>query len=591
MNKYCILAETVQSRRKIIPVTDLEVPQGEMYTSLFYYDNEMLKYVNEHDTVSGFNGQVYSNFFILDLDGQNLKEVIADMQNFINWLTSQNCIYYIFFSGNKGFHIYLSTYNVDYPKDKPWNVLQKMFATQISKTFPKLSKYIDLSIYDKVRIFRFPYSIHQSTGYEKNLIEWLDYNENEPMKSFVINHRRKEDVIREIFIKPIEDGEKIFTIEDTIEIKEDKPIKSCEYFEYVYGEPYCITKILNTKNVKGERHKIGLRLLGYWYGKGYTKKFARKLLESWNEDIENPLHSLEIDNLLKYYETGYKFPCTDEVKSKYCVPSCQFYKRRELQESNIFTAEDYYTRYLKDKNASKDNWIYLGHKFDGWNLSPIKPGYVVVIAGGAGSGKTTFILNIMEFFQHINWLFFSLEMSGEHLVEMMLKMKNIDEENPDDIKRFINEMDHIITIDKPDISIDEIAHYVSMVNSSHAKINAITIDYLSLLQSKGHNQTERVIQISRTLKTIAKKLNVAIFVLSQVPKDEAGDGNLPLGLNSPKDSGEVVNLADVLLTCWRPNIVSKEPDDKFVVAVPKNRHGIPGYRVGLNFNGSKYQIS
>lgn len=590
MDKYYILADKVHSKRQIVLSSELKISDGEMYTSLFYYNDEILKYTSENDTVSGFNGNVYSDYFILDLDGNCLEELIKDIKEFMDWLSSQKCIYYVFFSGNKGFHVYISKHNISYPEEYGWNELLKMFALQIGEKFPQLKKYIDLSIYDKVRIFRFPYSIHQTTGNEKALTEWITFDSDAPMKSFVKNYRNQEDVLKELFITPIYDGDKIFTITD---IKSDRTDlkKDSSYFEYVYGEPYCITKILNTRNVDGWRHKVGLRLLGYWHGKGYTEEFARVLLETWNKNIDNSLEKDEINNLMKYYSVGYKFPCVDEVKSKYCLPSCQFFKRRELDESNIFTSEDYYPRYLKDKNASSDHWIYLGHKYDNWHLPAIKPGYVVVVAGGPGSGKTTFMLNIMEFFKHINWLYFSLEMTGENLVEMMLKMKEVDTTNSMAINSFTGDMNHIITIDKPDINVDELANYISMINSSHAKINAIIIDYLSLLQSKGMSQTERTINISKVLKIIAKKLKIAVFVISQVPKEAAGDSNLPLGLNDPKDSGEVVSLADMLFTCWRPNIVGRDDDDTFVVAVPKNRHGPVGYRINLNFCGAKYQIT
>jgi replicative DNA helicase len=317
------------------------------------------------------------------------------------------------------------------------------------------------------------------------------------------------------------------------------------------------------------------------------------MLKVWNERLTNPMSIPELHNIIKFYERGYIFTCNDDIKAHFCINTCHLYKSKDISEDYIYQGNDYLSRYIEDMKASKDNYIYMEQMFSDWPLVAIKPGYVIVLAGGPGSGKTTFMLNMMKSFKHLKWLFLSIEMTGVDITDKFLKITETNWDDDISIQTFKNSMNHIITIDKPNIHIDEIKDYVNMMRSKTGiKPNAIVIDYLTLIAAKGNNQTERAIYISRILKQIAKELRIVIFVLSQVPKELAGDGNLPLGLDAPKDSGEVVNMADMLRTCWRPNRNRGGgiEDNVFKLGIPKNRHGVAGYSMEFEFIGEKYQI-
>jgi len=499
----------------------------------------------------------------------------------------------------KGFHIYIHKDFVKYDADyeEKWNKISKEFAKYIIYKFKIDKDYIDFSIYDNVRILRYPFSIHPGTSMEKSLILYTGFNENDPGKSFTKLSPNKAETLKEIFEGlPLIESTKVFDLTQNIPAPivaeaEITEVDNNSYLDYPFGEKLCIYKMLNTRNLVGSRHTVALRLQAYWAGKGYNKAYTVALLNTWNSGLDKQLTSQEMSNITKYYDKKYTFNCKDPVKRKFCIKSCHFYSTKDEEDIFIYTGNTYLHRYRAELSRSRDAWIYLTDIF-GWNLSPIKPGHTVVIAGAPSSGKTTFILNIMLAAKHINWLFISLEMTVESITEkfMKIKQRTLDDEDIED--SFIEDTSHISTVDKPDIKANKLQDLVRLTSNKIGKpINAVVIDYLSLLEADGHNQVEKTIMISKAIKYMVKKLKLTVFVLSQVPKSVGGDGNIPLGLDAPKDSGEVVALADLLLTVWRPNRNRPERDDNIItIGVPKNRHGIAGYTRNLRFIGEHYQI-
>lgn len=598
-DKYYLYTPTVSSRRTIRQAIRINPVEREAYSSLFYYGAQMKEYYMNENTVSGYNGDVYGTYFVLDIDDKDVDALTIRCERFFEDLKDKT--YYLFFSGNKGYHLYIPKEYVNYPDnlENKWNIVNHLFAQKIRELYPEIKDSIDLSVYDKIRIFRLPFSIHPKSGREKVLVEWQKLDKEFPSRSFISPIFRKEDILQEILNgKPHPDvSEKWITIEKS-EIPKHKEIDMKtgvikSYVEYPYGEKLCIYKMLNTYDLTGMRHKVALRLQSYWKEKGYNKEFVWNMLKVWNKRLTNPMSLLELDNIIKFYDRGYIFTCNDDIKKFFCINTCHMYKQKDIAEEFIYQGSDYLSRYIEEMNSSKENYIYMEEMFPEWPLAPIKPGYVIVLAGGPGSGKTTFMLNMMHVFKKMKWLFLSIEMTGVDITDKFLKITETEWDNEVSMQSFKNSMNHIITIDKPDIHIEEIKDYMNMMKSKTGiKPNAIVIDYLSLIAAKGHNQTERAIQISRHLKRIAKELKVVIFVLSQVPKELAGDGNLPLGLDAPKDSGEVVNMADMLWTCWRPNRNRGGDlvDNIITIGLPKNRHGVAGYNMEFDFIGEKYQI-
>jgi len=590
--KYYLYAESVSDNRRVRPSEDIHVVDREAYSSLFCYDVDIKEYLKKEGSVSGYNGNTYGKYFALDIDSSDLEGLISKMSGFLDYLEEKEVNYYLFFSGNKGFHIYIPKEYVDYPKhlSSSWNVLSHLFAKKMQSKFEELEDYIDLAVYDKVRLFRLPFSVHPKSGRKKMLLEYNGYKKDDPWKSFTRSSYKKQTILQDILGNRKIDREvtkTVFSIDSPKkhkEVDEDKGDVR-KYCDFPYGEKLCIYKMLNTFGLKGERHQVALRLQSYWTEKGYTKDYVTELLKAWNNRLNDKLSEKELQNILKYYDKRYVFNCEDPVKRRYCVPSCTLFKHKDIKDSYIHIGKKYRKRFIKERDASKDLWIDLKTMFPEWDISEIKPGYTTVIAGGPGSGKTSFILNLMRFFKHINWLFFSIEMKGTHITDAWVKMMDYDLDDPQDARRMDEQMRTIVTIDQPSVRVDELRDYISLIKTKTGiQANAIVIDYLGLLSAKGSGATERMITVAKELKKLAKDMNIMIFAISQVPKATAGNGDIPIGLDGPKDSGEIVNLADILLTVWRPNSNSKYREDNVMcIGIPKNRHDKNGYVKELKF--------
>jgi hypothetical protein len=413
-----------------------------------------------------------------------------------------------------------------------------------------------------------------------------------------ISRLEQTHIIKDIYQSPVyhEEVEPFLIVgklEDKV-IVPDKPRKSDDHVEFPYGCKICMHTILNETDLTGSRHQTGLRLMSWWATThGYTKDYVQVLLQRWNDRLANPLAQTELANILKYYP-GYTYTCKDSIKSKYCSSQCIEYKTRNMDDSSIFVGEDYINRYAVSLAESRENWIYPSSVYPSLSVSPWKPnhGQLIVVAGGSSSGKTTLIENLM-YNLHVPTLFFSYDMAGLSVSEVMLKMTKTNLHDPDSISRFNSAMRNIVTIDDSTIAIEDFGRYYhTAISRTGIRPRIVIADYLQMIPAKGSGPTERAITITKTIKAFTKQNKVIFILLSQVPKDIAGNGNLPLGMDSPKDSGEITNLADQLWTIWRPNKgmgTSKEEaarlDDTLVVNVCKDKFGVPDWKAYLSWNG------
>ncbi len=202
MAKQYLYTETVSSQRRIKTAAEIIPVTGEGYTSLFYFDHQIIDHMSKEKTVSNFKGNVYGNYFVLDLDSKDIPNLVKDLVPLLDFLKANDVKHYLFFSGNKGFHLYIPKEYVKYDDRfiNRWNEISRMFAEILADKFPALKPYIDLGVYDKVRIFRLPYSIHQISGGEKVLLQYTKLNKENPIQSFVKVKRSKKDVMKEIFV-------------------------------------------------------------------------------------------------------------------------------------------------------------------------------------------------------------------------------------------------------------------------------------------------------------------------------------------------------------------------------------------------------
>ena len=212
-----------------------------------------------------------------------------------------------------------------------------------------------------------------------------------------------------------------------------------------------------------------------------------------------------------------------------------------------------------------------------------QPSDMVIIAGRPGMGKTAFALSLakniaVDYQQPIG--FFSLEMSNVQLVNRLIsnvceisgkKIQNgqLSKDEWERLDRNLRKLTGapIYVDDTPGLSIFELRSKARrLVREKDVKI--IMVDYLQLMNASGMrfgNRQEEVSTISRSLKSLAKELNVPILVLSQVNRElekrEGTEGKRPQ-LSDLRESGAIEQDADMVIFVHRSDYYRIDKDEK-----------------------------
>ena len=235
--------------------------------------------------------------------------------------------------------------------------------------------------------------------------------------------------------------------------------------------------------------------------------------------------------------------------------------------------------------------------------SGLQPSELVILASRPSVGKTALALNVAAraAIQHQKSVgIFSLEMSKESLVIRLLCGEGrIDSHklrtgfsSPEDWNRMSQALGRlaqapIFIEDTPALSVMQIRAKARR-QAAEKGLDLLVVDYLQLITGGGRfeNRTQEVSYISRSLKSIAKELNVPVLALSQLSRAPEGrQGHLPQ-LSDLRESGSIEQDADVVLFLHRPDMyrrqAGEEPEGKTELIVGKQRNGPTG-RVNLVF--------
>ncbi len=232
----------------------------------------------------------------------------------------------------------------------------------------------------------------------------------------------------------------------------------------------------------------------------------------------------------------------------------------------------------------------LDRKINGLNKSDL-----VLIAARPAMGKTSFALNIamnVALAYPMTVAFFSLEMSREQLGMRLLSGQSfVDSQKMATGKLTPEEWNKLAMAastlsvrkirvdDNPSITVAEMKAALRRVEN----LGLVVIDYLQLMTSSGYgrqsdNRVNVVSDISRSLKIMAKELNVPVICLSQLSRaNESRQDKRPM-LSDLRESGAIEQDADVVMFLYRDDYYNPNTEEKNVAEciVSKNRHGETG---------------
>ncbi len=244
------------------------------------------------------------------------------------------------------------------------------------------------------------------------------------------------------------------------------------------------------------------------------------------------------------------------------------------------------------KNKGNVTGIPTGFIDLDYRTAGMQPSDLVLIAARPSMGKTAFALNIAQyvaFRKDMTVAIFSLEMSKEQLVNRMFSLEsNVDAQklrtgqlNDQEWERLIEGAGNIgksklIIDDTPGISISELRSKCRKYKLEHG-LSMIMIDYLQLMSGSGRSDSrqQEISDISRSLKSVARELNVPVLALSQLSRAvEQRPDHRPI-LSDLRESGAIEQDADVVMFIYRDDYYNKETDKKGIseIIIAKQRNG------------------
>ncbi len=246
------------------------------------------------------------------------------------------------------------------------------------------------------------------------------------------------------------------------------------------------------------------------------------------------------------------------------------------------------------KSKSTVTGIPTGFTDLDYRTSGMQPSDLVLLAARPSMGKTAFVLNLAENFavrQNYTTAIFSLEMSKEQLVNRILSMESrVDSQTLRTGSLSDNDWDqvvessgiiansHLIIDDTPGISIGELRSKCRRYKMEH-DLKVVIIDYLQLMTGSGgknsDNRQQEISEISRSLKALARELNVPVIALSQLSRAcETRQDHRPM-LSDLRESGAIEQDADVVMFIYRDEYYNKDTEAKNIaeIIIAKQRNG------------------
>jgi replicative DNA helicase len=233
------------------------------------------------------------------------------------------------------------------------------------------------------------------------------------------------------------------------------------------------------------------------------------------------------------------------------------------------------TRMIENLSSSQSSITGIGSGFSELDTytAGFQPSDLIIIAARPSAGKTAFSLSLARN-AAVNFntpvLFFSLEMAEIQLaVRLMCAEAYVESQlvrrgqiSPEMMGKIINSMDALAEAklfidDTPGISIMELTAKTRRMKQEHG-IGMVVVDYLQLVspvRDGKSNREQEIAQISRSLKALAKELNIPIIALAQLNRSvEQRSGDRKPQLSDLRESGSIEQDADMVMFLSRPEM-------------------------------------
>ncbi|MFN5794668.1 MAG: replicative DNA helicase [Bacteroidota bacterium] len=329
----------------------------------------------------------------------------------------------------------------------------------------------------------------------------------------------------------------------------------------IVGGAYYITQLTN---------RVGSAANAEYHARIVSQKFIqRELIRISAETVKNA-----------YEDTSDVFELLDTAESNlFAIAESNIRKNYDSMSTLVSQAIKQIETAMTQKDGLSgvpSGFTELDRVTNGWQKSDL-----IVLAARPGMGKTAFVLSLarniaVEFNKPI--AVFSLEMSSVQLVNRLISSETefpADKLRKGDLKAHewqqLNSQISKLTAapmfidDTPALNIFELRAKCRRLKAQH-DIQMVVIDYLQLMTAGGEgkgNREQEISSISRSLKSIAKELDIPIIALSQLSRAvETRGGNKRPQLSDLRESGAIEQDADMVLFIYRPEYYQLYQDEQ-----------------------------
>ena len=527
-------------------------------------------------STGGFKGPSYADFLPFDFDGDDLGAVQAKVCEFlkvlevsydIDNLTGVRC----FFSGKKGFHVYLSPALFG-----GWSPSAKLPGA-LRMLSEKMGAGSDTAIYDQNRLLRLNNTKHSETGMFKVQLapSTLLHCSIEEIMALAQNPQDYAD-----------DWTDAETVSECALLW--KSILATPERHRDPGTP----QILFPKLGEGEGRDVAAFRIARTLRDGHVERsLALEVLKLWDSTQSPSLVSTDGAGILeKKLQNAY-----GEVAVEEGGP---------ISPEDIRTPMDLADDYSAYIAKLKERKIGLGWTEVDTTMRGIAPGEVVTIIAKSGVGKTAVLQNICIWLacQRVTNLFCSMEQPlaqcFERFVQMVTNQSGtVVEENWEATEKatreFVNSElgSYTLTCGIPGLTLPKLEEALDAAEAKTGKIvEVVAIDYMGLLDTHELDSTlyGQVSRAARELKNLAKRRDLVVILLCQVNRAAGDEGDTPLTMHSGRESGAIEESADFLIGLYRPDI--KTDNRKICLQLLKSRKGSLG-TWDLNFDTKSLRIT
>lgn len=641
---YVRLTKTVQDFGQLLPADDIfdetkfqqivsKDPKSDWYTSVYQYGQEAMDYFKKNGgSIKGYQGAAFTDKLIFDFDSKvDLELAKIDSIEIISRLFTDYKVPFdamrVYFSGNKGFHVEVSTEGKFSP-DELKNICVNLAGDL--KTF-------DPRVYNVTRIFRANNTFNPKGKLWKIELEPADLNELTldqikkkaenpfklnfkpvPVKDLSMFDKFKKEMYK---FKPV-------VAEDSKDFNGIKGLDLINFDECPRTTPRCMYALSHgvMQAGNGERNAIFLRLASYYRNQGMTKEVCLSTLVGIaNENAKlypeaDPYTKQELEDTVVnsvYTSKAFKLipgaagvNAENDLIKKYCDAidaggfsnrKCCLHHRTDTRQTTV-QIDDVSASFEHFATDFDKNTVKTGIEFIDDNMN-LAVGTTTLLVGATGSGKTTVALNIMEnsgqLGQHA--VFFSMDMH-KNLVYLKLAQKVTSYKQNQildfyktkntikiaEIRKAIAERYGKVFFDfSSTLTLEQMRDIVFKIEDENKiKVKLVMADYAGRITGPYTDRYANATHNALNSTGIAAITDAAWIFLSQISRN-VGDGCQPLRTKrAAKESGDWEESATNVITMWRPFMGDTNRDDVVRMYLAKNRMGKEVEEV-LHFDGAK----